>query len=233
MFGARNLRGAAGVQHDENAVLGSAARPGRAGLLAAKDGVAGAAVAGKAADVGSPAPGAATPRVKAFGAKQQRARGGLREIPQTPSASARPSGPGAARVQDQAPRTIRRRQGLFSPAVQKRTVAAVAAPEPALLLEPEYAPPTAAAPELDAADEFGFDLDLALVPLTQLSTAGLRVAELPPPNLALEELADLSAEPAPPAAPDALPIPLLACSTALLVANALHPTRIPQLKRKR
>ncbi|KAJ2714919.1 hypothetical protein H4R19_001481 [Coemansia spiralis] len=232
MFGSRRLRGSTAVNSKENPAPLSAARSGKAGLLGANDGAAGG-VAGKPAMAGAQAPGVLTPRAKAFGGKPHKAPTGLREVLQTPSA--RTPAPKAA---GQAPRTVKRRPGLFSPAPQ-RTANTVATQEPSLLLEPEYAPPKPAAPGLDAASEFGFDLDIGLVPLTQLAMAGLRQAALPAPDLSLEELAEVAATPShlpgpqPASAFDALDIPLLACTPTPLLARALCPTRIPRLKRAR
>ncbi|KAJ1730439.1 hypothetical protein LPJ61_003011 [Coemansia biformis] len=237
MLGSRRLRGIAAVDNKENAALGTAARPGKAGLLGAKDG-AGGGPSGKSAVSDSPSLSVLTPRAKAFGTKQQPARTGLREVLQTPSAGTRMAGPAATCAQDQAPKTIKRRQGLFSPSSHMKG-GIVATQGPAQLLEPEYAPPKPAALEFDAVGAFGFDLDIGLVPLTQLSTAGSRAAVLPAPDLALEELADVATPPslvsglARIPSFDMLAMPLLACTPAPLVATALYPTRIPRLKRKR
>ncbi|KAJ2773057.1 hypothetical protein IWQ57_001483 [Coemansia nantahalensis] len=232
MFGSRRLRGSTAVNNKENAALMSAARAGKAGLLGTKEGAAGAAP-GKAAVAGSPALNALTPQAKAFGGKPLKAPTGLREVLHTPAAGARTLKPAA-----QAPKTIKRRNGLFSPA-PRQSASVLVTQEPALLLEPEYAPPKPAEPGFDAVGEFGFDLDIGLVPPTQLAMAGMRQAVLRAPDLSLEELAEVAAEPAclpkhhhTPAF-DILDVPLLVCMPAPLLASALRPTRIPRLKRAR
>ncbi|KAJ2744161.1 hypothetical protein GGI20_003199 [Coemansia sp. BCRC 34301] len=234
MVGSVNMHSNNVSQHRENAVLGSVARTGKTGLLNSKlagggvgGGVGGGTQASKVVGkvFGSPAPSnTRTPSGKAKDGKLQTVqRTGLRDITQTPS---------NRRVdpEERAPKTIKRIQGLFGSRTQ--TTAAQVSEH----LEPEYAPPRPASPALNATEEFGCDLDVGLVPLTQLSSAGARLRELPPVDLALEILADISTEQLSffvvPRPKDLVPAQL-ACRPQLLVASALYPTRIPQLKRKR
>ncbi|KAJ2891244.1 hypothetical protein IWW38_003706 [Coemansia aciculifera] len=220
MFSSVNIH-----NNDENAALGSVARTGKTGLLNSK--LAGGGNGIQASKVfGSPAPtNTRTPGGKGMDGKQQTLqRAGLRDITQTPSNRR------AAGLEERAPKTVKRIQGLFSP--QTRNMAA----QTQLHLEPEYAPPRPASPALNATEEFGCDLDLALVPMTQLSTAGARLRVLPPVDLALEILAEINVDelsfsmiPQ----PKRLRPAQLACRPRPLIASALYPTRIPQLKRKR
>ncbi|KAJ2056001.1 hypothetical protein GGI17_006416 [Coemansia sp. S146] len=214
MFGSMNIHSHTVSQNKENATLSSVARNGKTGLLNSKPGtVQTSRMAGKV--FGSPVP-LNTPR-----GKQLLQRAGLRDITQTPSN--RRLGP-----EERAPKTAKRIQGLFSPRAQST--------ETLGLLEPEYAPPRPVSPVFNAAEEFGCDLDIGLMPQTQLSTAGARLRDLPSVDLALEILADISVEQLSfsmiPRPKDLEPAQLK-CRPQILVASALYPTRIPQLKRKR
>ncbi|KAJ1754754.1 hypothetical protein GGF48_002294 [Coemansia sp. RSA 921] len=240
MFNSRNIRGHTTVQNKENAVLGSVSRPGKPGLLGNKDSLAGGHPIkniSSPAVFGSPAANASTPRSKQpDGKQQQKTRFGLRDVTQTPSSTMRSQKPTALQSQTQAPRTIKRRQGLFSPSVQTKEIV-TSTQHLSELLEPEYAPPKSVGSRINPIDEFGYDLDISLVPLTQLSTAGARAKTLPMPSLEPEQLIEIAS----PASLQKSHIPSfssivmlpMACRPALLVAHALHPTRIPRLKRKR
>ncbi|KAJ2095392.1 hypothetical protein IW146_010537 [Coemansia sp. RSA 922] len=127
--------------------------------------------------------------------------------------------------EERAPKTAKRVQGLLSPRVHSTQG----------LLEPEYAPPRSR-PAFNATEEFGCDLDIGLMPKTQLSTAGARQRDLPEVDLALEILADINVEQlsfSMTTQPKKLEPIQLKCRPQTLVASALYPTRIPQLKRKR
>ncbi|KAJ2480644.1 hypothetical protein IWW56_002299 [Coemansia sp. RSA 2131] len=144
--------------------------------------------------------------------------------------------PTTLQSQTQAPRTIKRSQGLFNPSVQTKEIVTNTQRQ-SELLEPEYAPPKSAGSRIDPTDEFGYDLDISLVPLTQLSTAGARAKTLPMPSLEPEQLIEIASptllqQSHIPAFSSLIMLPM-SCRPALLVAHALHPTRIPRLKRKR
>ncbi|KAJ2044964.1 hypothetical protein H4S04_005917 [Coemansia sp. S16] len=208
MFGSMNIHNHTVSQNKENAALRSVARNGKTGLLNGKPGT---VQAGRISNkvFGSPAP-LNTPRDKL--------RTGLRDITQTPSN--RRMGP-----EERAPKTAKRVQGLLSPRVHSTQG----------LLEPEYAPPRSR-PAFNATEEFGCDLDIGLMPKTQLSTAGARQRDLPEVDLALEILADINVEQlsfSMTTQPKKLEPIQLKCRPQTLVASALYPTRIPQLKRKR
>ncbi|KAJ2819492.1 hypothetical protein FBU31_005513 [Coemansia sp. 'formosensis'] len=217
MFGSVNIHTHTVSQNKENAVLGTVARNGKTGLLNSKPGT--AQVSRMASKVfGSPAPlNTRTPS----GKQPMVQRAGLRDITQTPSN--RRTGP-----EERAPKTAKRIQGLFSPRVQSTG--------PLGLLEPEYAPPRPASPAFNAEEEFGCDLDISLMPKTQLSTTGARLRDLPPVDLAFEILADINIEQLSfsmiPRPKNLAPAQLV-CRPQILVASTLYPTRIPQLKRKR
>ncbi|KAJ2441127.1 hypothetical protein GGF42_007399 [Coemansia sp. RSA 2424] len=225
MFGSVNIHSNGVSQNKENAALGSIARAGKTGLLGSK--LAGGGGGMQVNKVfGSPAPlNTRTPGGKAVDGKQHTVqRVGLRDITQTPSNR-------RVGLEERALKTAKRIQGLFSPRTQN-----TAAAQTLLHLEPEYAPPRPASPAFSATEEFGCDLDIGLVPLTQSSTAGARLRALPPVDLALEILADINIDelsfsmiPR----PRALKSVQLACRPRPLIASALYPTRIPQLKRKR
>ncbi|KAJ2493599.1 hypothetical protein IWW37_000465 [Coemansia sp. RSA 2050] len=216
MFGSLNTYSNTVSQNKENTALRSVARHGKTGLLSSKPGTLQTnRVASKV--FGSPAPlNTRTPNGKQPVAQ----RTGLRDVTQTPSN--RRTG-----LEERAPKTVKRIQGLFSPRVRSADAG---------LWEPEYVPPRPALPEFDAAEEFGCDLDISLMPKTQLSTAGARLRDLPPVDLALEILADIHVEELSfsmiPQPKDPEPTQLV-CQPRILVASALYPTRIPQLKRKR
>ncbi|KAJ2025344.1 hypothetical protein IWW57_001029 [Coemansia sp. S610] len=216
MFGSLNTHNNTVSQNKENAALRSVARHGKTGLLNSKPGtIQTSRMASKV--FGSPAPlNTRTPS----GKQPVALRAGLRDVTQTPSN--RRTG-----LDECAPKTAKRIQGLFSPHVRNADAG---------LWEPEYAPPRPASLEFNATEEFGCDLDIGLMPKTQLSTAGARLKDLPPVDLALEILADIHVEGLSfsmiPPPRDLKPAQLM-CQPRILVASALYPTRIPQLKRKR
>ncbi|KAJ1721636.1 hypothetical protein LPJ53_003857 [Coemansia erecta] len=216
------------AQNKENAVQGSVVRAGKAGLLNVKN--AGNAHPSKA--FGSPLP-SNTPSGKQPAGKAAQ-RTGLRNIISTPLAKP----PLLQITNDQPPKTIKRRQGLFKgPQMQQLVI-----PSPELTLEPEYAPPRPSSPVLDAETLFGCEIDIGLIPKTQSSTYGAQMRELPPLDLDLEALLDIPSTPPKKWKKSAIPRPLLVpspitipCKPQLLIAESLNPTRIPKpkLKRKR
>ncbi|KAJ2080148.1 hypothetical protein H4R24_003277 [Coemansia sp. RSA 988] len=241
MFGSRSLRGNTTTTNKENAVLGSISRAGKAGLLGSKDGANNAGsskMAKKPAPFGSPSQNVLTPRTKQPDSKQQKARTALREATRTPLASLHSQKPTAFRLQGQMPKTIKRHQGLFSTPIQIRNHT-VSSEDTAARLETEYAPPRPKTPLFDAIGEFGCDLDVSLVPTTQLSTSRAYATELPVPDLELEQLVDIpdpscaAEQPSSQTTFDTPMFPLISCKSTYLVAHTLHPTRIPRLKRKR
>ncbi|KAJ2857769.1 hypothetical protein J3B02_000769 [Coemansia erecta] len=227
------------AQNKENAVLSSAARTGKTGLLNAKSSISlhPSKTAGKSQKIfGSPHPSPISSVLTPSGkkpAKKSLVRPALRSQAQTPSSKVCQHP--LSVVQEQAPKTIKRRQGLFfSSRTQVRT------DESLKLLEPEYAPPRSASPAFDAKGHFGFDLDISLVPITQLSNSGSLLKELPPLDLEFEKLVDIPVSPPSNRQKSSIPrsslVPsfdFIACKPQLLVANSLMPSRIPQLKRKR
>ncbi|KAJ2719817.1 hypothetical protein GGI07_004986 [Coemansia sp. Benny D115] len=142
----------------------------------------------------------------------------------------------------QFPKTLRKTQGLFSPRVQAPSI-------PSSRWEPEYVAkkPKTDLSRLEAEIQWGCDLDIGLVPKTQSSLGKVRMTELPPLDLRCEEIAaDILCSESPSfkwsskcnildTVDDILEIPdvVFKCQPRLLVANALNPTRIPRLKRKR
>ncbi|KAJ2001664.1 hypothetical protein GGI04_001355 [Coemansia thaxteri] len=226
MFSSGNIHNTIS-QNKENAALSSVTRNGKAGLLGGK--VGGGLQPGRMASkvFGSPAHlGTRTPGGKALAGKQQTTlRTGLRDITLTPS--------NRQVTLERAPKTIKRVHELFSPRTQVKSTTLQA-------LEPEYAPPRSVSPAFDAMGAFGCDLDISMVPATQYSTSGARLRELPPVDLVLEVLVDINIDQLS-FSTSSLKIPrpkelspaLLACRPRPLVACALYPTRIPQLKRKR
>ncbi|KAJ2632661.1 hypothetical protein H4R22_001081 [Coemansia sp. RSA 1290] len=235
MFGPRNIRGHTVVQNKENDVPGSVSRSGKAGLLSSKDALASSHPMKKTANsavFGNSATNTATPRPKQMdGKQQQNARMGLREITQTPSALARASKPTPA--QSQVPRTIKRRQGLFSPS--NPSTAPSSTPSFTELLEPEYVPAAVSSYQLDPIDEFGCDLDIGMVPLTQSSFITMQARDISEPSLEPELLVCIPDTPPLdfPSLPDDLPMEPISCKPTTLIAHSLYPSRIPRLKRKR
>ncbi|KAJ2322107.1 hypothetical protein IWW52_000304 [Coemansia sp. RSA 2704] len=183
---------------------------------------------------GSPSVDVPTPRSKQpAGKQQQKPRFGLREVAQTPVSTMRAQKPSATQTNNQVTRTIKRRPGLFSPSTRSNSVL-TSTQQAAELLETEYAPSAPADDRFNAVLEFGCDLDVSAVPLTQLSTAGRQARCLNMPSLEPEELINVPVAPSPQAQTfDNLAMPLLLCKPVILTADALHPTRIPRLKRKR
>ncbi|KAJ2803617.1 hypothetical protein H4R20_002820 [Coemansia guatemalensis] len=241
MFGSRGLRGNTAINNKENAVSGSISRAGKTDLLSSKDGMGNGnsvKMPKKPAPFGSPSQNVLTPRTKQPDGKQQKARTVLQEATRTPSASVRSQKPAASRLQGQLPKTIRRHQGLFSTPVPMKN-RTISSEDSTARLEPEYVPSRPKTPLFDAVGEFGCDLDISLVPMTQLSTSRSYARELPAPDLVLEQLVDI---PDLSCATEQLPshstldssvLPVISCKPTYLVAHTLHPTRIPRLKRKR
>ncbi|KAJ1667864.1 hypothetical protein IW140_001415 [Coemansia sp. RSA 1813] len=256
-------------QNKENTVLGSVARAGKPGLLGGKGGATNNALhptkgTGKATvPFGTPMhPNTMTPGKKgALDGKQPATRMGLRDTSaQTPSMKPQQL-PQISTVQRQEKATMtikKRRQGLlFTPNISKSSNAFtrsqakenVKQQEPVgilELLEPEYAPPTRSiSPPLSALDEFGCDLDVALVPITQLSTSNMRARQLPQLDLGLEPMLDIPLFTQQPQKyflglgksniprPGSFVFSQLECKPVPLVAHSLYPSRIPHLKRKR
>ncbi|KAI9506298.1 hypothetical protein BX070DRAFT_219679 [Coemansia spiralis] len=251
MFGSTHNQGATAghAQNKENAVLGSVARAGKTGLL---NGKAGAGSAHPAKMPGKPTASFGTsshsnmmtPGKKPADGKQQATRIGLRNIAQTPS-SAR-SQVATAQRQDKTTRTIKRRQGLFTPAAQQASTKLhthLKQQQQALdilqLLEPEYVSVRPIPLPFDALEEFGCDLDVSIVPMTQRSIPIERAIKLPLLDLEYEALIEIPSTPPSDFGESKIPRPgslgflQLDCKPMPLIANAFYPSRIPQLKRKR
>ncbi|KAJ1731845.1 hypothetical protein LPJ72_003732 [Coemansia sp. Benny D160-2] len=200
-------------QNKENAVLGSVARTGKAGLLGAKGGGTNntlqpgkggkGAVSDKAAQFGTPAhPNTMTPgKQKALDGKQSAmvTRKGLRDtLAQTPlTRNTKPTQRSVAQKADKTAMTVKKRRLglLFASDIQNENKASIESSEKQQnmeilqLLEPEYAPSVlSASSSFNALDEFGCDLDVALVPTTQLSTSKAEARKLPELDLGLEPL---------------------------------------------
>ncbi|KAJ1964956.1 hypothetical protein GGI12_001081 [Dipsacomyces acuminosporus] len=245
MFAPTQIRGDTTAQNKENAVVGSVARAGKVGLANGKGGAGAgghpAKLAGKM-PFGSPSKAnILTPSNKKTNMMRER----LKDITQTPGAIQRGAAPAPAPVSSRfveqpAPKTIKRSQGLFSPHIRMASTVKLQPAENLLLLEPEYAPPRPQTPELDPMEAFGADIDISLVPMTQPSNSGARLTELPSLDLECEELVDIPVSSVAFTSrshiPQARPLnstTQLKCRPVPLVAHALHPTRIPRLKRKR
>ncbi|KAJ1897596.1 hypothetical protein LPJ81_004509 [Coemansia sp. IMI 209127] len=243
-------------QNKENAVLGSVARAGKTGLLGGKGGATNNALhptkgAGKApVPFGTPVhANTMTPgkKIALDGKQPATTRPGLRDTgAQTPSMKTQVA---TVQRQDKTIMTIKkRRQGLlFTPNINKAASSTVTrsqaqqVPDILELLEPEYAPSARpASPPLSALDAFGCDLDVALVPMTQLSTSRACARKLPQLDLDLETMLDIPLfMPQPLLGKSSIPRPgslvfsQLECRPVQLVAHSLYPSRIPHLKRKR
>ncbi|KAJ1883146.1 hypothetical protein H4R99_006082 [Coemansia sp. RSA 1722] len=234
MFGSINTHNAT-AQNKENAVLGSVARTGKTGLLNGKSGSAlhpSKTTGMSQKTFGSPRPSTILTPSSKKATNKTLTRLGLRS--QEQPISNKPRQHPLSVVQEQAPKTIKRRQGLFNTRSQSRI------DDSSHLLEPEYVPPRPVSPAFDAEGLFGCDLKVSLVPVTQLSNYGARLRELPPLELNLEALVDIPVSPPAKRRKTSIPTPSLmpgidfiSCKPEPLVANLLMPSRIPQLKRKR
>ncbi|KAJ1936255.1 hypothetical protein FBU59_005111 [Linderina macrospora] len=129
-------------------------------------------------------------------------------------------------------RTIKKSKGLFTPRKPS-----VVLDETLLMLEPEYVPPRPISPELSPIDEFGVDLDVALIPLEQKSHVGTKVRKLQPLELEPERMREIEVLPV---SFSRIPKPSASLSSMQikvrlreLVGADLVPTRIPRLKSKR
>ncbi|KAJ2546313.1 hypothetical protein EV175_005648 [Coemansia sp. RSA 1933] len=231
-------------QNKENAVLGSVARTGKTGLLGSvartdKTGLLGSKAA---VTFGTPMhPNTMTPGKKGMvdGKQATAVRPGLRDTGvQTPSMK-----PQVSVVQKQDKTIKKRRHGLLftTNTMDTRASARHHGADVLELLEPEYAPPSTNPGSLPlcALDEFGCDLDVALVPMTQLSTSTVRARKLPPLDLDLEAMVEIplpfTSQPAKSQIPrpGTLVFAQFQCKPVHLVAHSLYPSRIPHLKRKR
>ncbi|KAJ2512079.1 hypothetical protein H4217_007065 [Coemansia sp. RSA 1939] len=255
-------------QNKENAVLGSVARTGKAGLLDAKGGGTNntlqpgkggkGAVSDKAAQFGTPAhPNTMPPgKQKALDGKQSAmvTRKGLRDtLAQTPlTRNTKPTQRSVAQKADKTAMTVKKRRLglLFASDIQNENKASIESSEKQQnmeilqLLEPEYAPSVLSASlSFNALDEFGCDLDVALVPTTQLSTSKAEARKLPELDLGLEPLIEVMSTPrimkplnfgnSKIPQPGSFVFSQLECKPVPLVAHSLYPSRIPHLKRKR